>query len=462
MNTKPKKNGKLDRRTFLAGGAAAGAGLAMSGCTGAALSGPAVAAKPAGLNVAIIGAGVQGRVLAHNCLRIPGLTFKAVCDIWSYSQAYASRYLKKRGHKVNVYADYKEMLAKEKQLDAVIVASPDWMHAEHTIACLKAGKHVYCEKEMSNDIEKARSMVVAARETGKLLQIGRQRRSNPIYLHALEKVIREAKLLGRITHATAQWNRAVSPDLTWPRREEYQIDAATLKRFGYKDMHQFRNWRWYKKYGGGPVVDLGSHQIDVLSWFLGTNPRNVTARGGLDYYKNREWPDNVMSIFEYVTGQGTVRAYYQVLTTTSSGGFLETFLGDAAALQMSESPEKIRIFPESHTNAPETWEKWVKKDYIRKLKRKEAGPEEPAPPQDAIPAISMCSTQPPEPFIIPVVFHCAYHQPHLKNFFDAIRGKAKLACPAEVGFEAAATVLKVNEAVKAGMTLDYAEADFKA
>ena len=70
------------------------------------------------------------------------------------------RSLKRLKHPVTAYSDYKEMLAKEKdKLDAVIVATPDWMHAEHTIACLKAGLHVYCEKEMSNDLEKAKQIL---------------------------------------------------------------------------------------------------------------------------------------------------------------------------------------------------------------------------------------------------------------------------------------------------------------
>ena len=97
---------------------------------------------------------------------------------------------------MNVYEDFSDMLAKEPQLDAVIVATPDWMHAEHTNACLEAGKHVYCEKEMSNTLAGAASMVRTARETGKLLQIGHQRRSNPRYWHAL-RLIEKDKVLGR-------------------------------------------------------------------------------------------------------------------------------------------------------------------------------------------------------------------------------------------------------------------------
>ena len=93
-------------------------------------------------------------------LRIPGLRFRAVCDIWTeYNQRRVVNTLKRFKQEPNGYEDYREMLDKEKELDAVIIATPDFWHAPHTIDCLKAGKHVYCEKEMSNTLEGARSMV---------------------------------------------------------------------------------------------------------------------------------------------------------------------------------------------------------------------------------------------------------------------------------------------------------------
>ena len=120
------------------------------------------------------------------CLKIPNIRFRAVVDVWeAYNLRRAHRMLQKFGHKANAYIDYREMLAKEKGLDAVLIATPDFWHAEHTVECLKAGLHVYCEKEMSNTLEGARRMVLAARQTKKLLQIGHQRRSNPRYLHSL-------------------------------------------------------------------------------------------------------------------------------------------------------------------------------------------------------------------------------------------------------------------------------------
>ena len=175
--------------------------------------------------VAIIGSGSQGRNLLLNCLKIPGIRFVAVCDIWPYSRRYAINTLKKYDQVVNGYEDYREMLDKEKHLDAVIVATPDWMHAEHTIACLKAGKHVYCEKEMANTTQSAQEMVRAMRETGKLLQIGHQRRSNPRYWHAL-KMIEKDKILGRVTHCYGQWNRPRLYEIGCPKGEELDAEAA--------------------------------------------------------------------------------------------------------------------------------------------------------------------------------------------------------------------------------------------
>ena len=434
----------LSRRDFLTSAAAAtGAGFWLA----SPLRARTPKSKNEDLRVAVIGAGTQGRVLMQNCLKIPGVRFVAVCDIWRYSRRYAERRLKAYKQEVNVYEDYREMLDKEKDLDAVLVATPDWMHAEHAIACLKAGKHVYCEKEMSNTVEKARQMVLAARETGKLLQIGHQRRSNPRYLHAVGKLLREAKLLGRITNAYGQWNRAKQPDKGWPKG--YELDRATLEKYGYETMHQFRNWRWYKKYGGGPIVDLGSHQIDVFQWFLDTLPKSVMAAGGVDYYENHEWYDNVMAIFEYDTPDQTVRAFYQVLTTTSARGYLETFMGDEGTLQISEDPTKCRVYAEGYL-PKDAWDKWAEKGYLVRMPPPK---EEPKEAMDAI--VSVYKSEPPVAWLLPVELEKSYHQPHLENFFGAIRHGTPLNCPAEVGYESAVAVLAVNQAVEAARRLDF-------
>ncbi len=415
---------------------------------------PAAAADVQELNVALLGAGAQGQVLMDAMMRIPGLRFRAVCDVWAeYNLRRVVNSLKKFNHEPNGYEDYREMLDKEKELDAVIIATPDFWHAQHTIDCLKAGKHVYCEKEMSNTLEGARSMVLAARETGKHLQIGHQRRSNPRYLHCYEKLIGEANLLGRIVTVNGQWNRAVAPDLGAPDR--YAIPEARLKQYGFKDMHQFRNWRWYKGLGGGPIVDLGSHQIDIYSWFLGANPSGVMASGGLLYYdpSNHEWYDTVMAVFDYDTPKGPVKAFYQTQTTNGSQGYFENFMGDQGTLLISESEVNYAGQLYRDPNAP-AWDTWIQKGYVTAPKLQEAKEKEDGAVADVRESVS------PDQHTVPVVLRDPYHQPHLQNFFDTVRGKATLNCPPEIGYESAVAVLKVNEAIEAKSRLAFRPEDF--
>ena len=112
------------------------------------------------VNVAVIGYGAEGEILTDAAMKIPGVRFRAVCDIWEYRRKMARGRLRSLGHDVNVYEDYREMLDKEdKNIDCVIIATPDWMHAEHSVYCMEKGKHVYCEKEMSNQLEKAKEIL---------------------------------------------------------------------------------------------------------------------------------------------------------------------------------------------------------------------------------------------------------------------------------------------------------------
>jgi len=426
------------------------------------------------VNVALIGCGVEGTILTNAALAIPGVRFVALCDIWNYNLRSSDRRLQKYNHTPKPFEDYKEMLATVKDIDAVIVASPDFVHAEHTNAALKAGKHVYCEKLMSNTVEGARSMVQTARETKKLLQIGHQRRSNPRYQHARDKIVRDARLLGRITNISGQWHRAVTDDFGTPKGQE--IPAAKLAQYGYANMHEFRNWRWFKKYAGGVISDLGAHQIDIYNWMLGANPRMCIASGGVDYYKTHEWYDNAIGIYEYPTKEGIVRATYEVLTTTSAGGgYHEYFMGDEGALKMSENPKFTKIYREAR--APE-WDAHVT---AKLISRPEAGegatvglkPWDKPRKRMAMPSkvpegasasgpakVDVRETAQLSAWDIPVTLDKAIHQPHLENFFDGMRKGATLNCPGEDAFATAVTVLKINEAIAAQKMLTFAPNDF--
>lgn len=436
------KRSSLFRRDFIKTGLVAGGGILIAPHLARAQS------ANGEINVAIVGLGIQGRVLLDAMLNIPGIRYRAVCDIWEYSRTYGQRKLKKEGYDVNAYENIEDMLEKEKDLDAAIVATPDLWHARHTNACLKAGLHVYCEKMMARTVEEARSMVLTARETGKLLQIGHQRRSNPRYQHAYNNLIKKAQIPGRITNINGQWNRAVTADARWPKK--FEIDEATLQRYGYKNMHEFRNWRWFKSLSGGPISDLGAHQIDIFNWFLDAYPKTVFASGGADYYPTREWYDNVMVIYEYDTSYGPVRAFYQTLTTTSAGGgYWEYFMGDEGSIKFSENPNLSKIYREERA---QSWDKWIDLHYLTQA-------EMPAPAPDA--KVDVRETAPLAQFDIPVVLDKPPHQPHLENFFDAIHGKAELNADGEHSFKSEVGIFRVNEAVESKKVLEFSPSDYE-
>ncbi len=447
MVNQPIPRRDLTRREFIGTTAAAGAGLVLA--SGAKVFGqtnaPASSANGK-LNVALIGFGAQGRVLLTSLLQIQTIKLVAICDIWDYARTYGERSLKAQGVQVNAYENYEDLLAGEKDLQAVIVAVPDFWHAPITNACLKAGLHVYCEKMMSNTIDGARSMVKTMRETGKLLQIGHQRRSNPRYVFALNRLLRDSKLCGRLTAAQAQWNRAVTDDFGWPKHSD--MKPAQLAKYGFTDMHQFRNWRWFKGLGGGPLSDLGAHQIDIFTWWLGVKAKSVMASGGLDYYKNHEWYDNAMVIYEFPMPEGVVRAFYQVQTTTSAGGgYFEYFMGDEASIKMSENPALSAIYQEARApqaradKGESSWNDLIQKNFIR-------AKAVPSIPSD-VAKVDVRETAQLAEYEIPVSFNKPAHMPHLENFFNSVLGKAKLNCPADEAFASEYIIHKANESVAA-------------
>ena len=422
------------------------------------------------IRLGMIGVGTEGRVLINSilkCRKAENVQFKAVCDIWPYHRTYASRLLGKYKQPVTQYTDYGDMLDKEKgNLDAVVVASPDFVHHEHAIACLEAGLDVYCEKEMSNTIENAKKMVEASKKTGKLLQIGHQRRSNPRY-HVMYDYVVNKKSCGRLTNIAGNWNRSKPLQAKWSPK--YVIDNDTLEKYGYESMEHFRNWRWYKKYSGGPIADLGSHQIDIFSWVIGRPPKSVMASGGADNYPAMEWYDNVIAIYEWDQEDGgekhTVRGHYDLYSTTSHGGYQETFMGTEGSAVISEDASKGGLRREY--SAPEApWEA----DLRKKAGKADAPAEKAAGDTkasgegktDGDIKITHSVPSPGRYFrgINADVPATTEHQPHLENFFRAVRGTAKLTCPGEVGYETAVTVLKVNEAVPAEKKLTFKPEDF--
>ncbi len=436
---------KLTRRRFLRSTAAAGAALGVRAEEGAA---------PDTLNVALIGAGTQGHALLNACVKLKGVRVKALCDIWAdYNLVNASRVLEKHGHEHAAYTDLGELLAKERDLHAAIIATPDFCHAPQTLACLKAGLHVYCESPMAATVEGARQMALAARETGKLLQIGYQRRSNARYIHCAGKLLREVKLLGRIAAARAEWNRPVQAERGFPRRAPVADDV--LAKHGYGSMQRFRNWEWYRDLGGGPLAALSSHQLDALAWLLDARPVRIMATGGTDHYdaKTHERPDTVLAVLDYELPQGRVRASLQLLNTNGYLGSQERLLGDQGSLILSEGRGQTEIYREQTAL---DWDRWVGLGLLKKPEEKGAG--EPAGGRGT----GVTESVRPPVYYLPDLPEEPPFAAHLANFFDAIRGGAALRCGPQAGFEAVVTTAKIMAALETGAPVACAAEEWKA
>ncbi len=468
----------MDRRNFLRTGIMTGAGVYLA--TSKSAIAQAESAEKV-LTVALVGCGAQGQRLILAASELTGIKVIACADIWAYNRNIVAARIKAKYGSCNQYESLEEMLAKEPSIECVLIATPDFMHAPHTRMSLQAGKATYCEKMMSNTIEAAKDMVRAQRETGGILQIGHQRQSNPRYINLRDNVLHGNKLLGRVTHCYGQWNRGVASSAPYVPNPKTAIDAATLNKNGYASMEEFLNWRFFKKYGGGPVADLGAHQIGMFNWFFKTTPVSVIATGGVDYFDGTpgpdgvpkakfELPDNVMSNYEFKTEEGTMRAYYQVLTTTGSQGYYEKLMGIDGSVAISEPSAINQIYREP---AAPRWDKYAEGESPI-LERSAASVyhkvwEKPKPwtrPESwlDVPVTDSRTTAALESWELGAKLKGAYHAPHLANFFAAARKKdpSLLHCPVDDAFRTCVTVLKCYESMATGSKYVFKPEDFVA
>jgi len=269
------------------------------------------------INVGVIGPGSRGKYIMRLFLRNPGVRVTALCDV------YEPRFAEGReitGEDTPAYRDYREMLDAERDLDAVIVASPLSYHGDHMVASLERGLHVYGEKAMAHTVSDCNAIVKAAKESGRHFQTGLQYRYAPWYREALERI--RAGEIGRVTHVYGYWHR----NYNWRR----PVPDPSLERL--------INWRLYKEYSGGLLAELGSHQIDVANWIFDEAPMNVIGTGGITFYNDgRETFDNVQAVFTYPGGGthvfssiiGNHNVGYQ-LNIYGTGGSVKLTLSDGA------------------------------------------------------------------------------------------------------------------------------------
>ena len=271
----------MQRRDFLKAGAA---GLALS----AAVPLVHAAADDQPKRVGLIGCGWYGKIDLFRLIQVSAMEVVSLCDVdnkllTEAADMTAAR--QKSGNKPRTYGDYRELL-KQRDLDIVLIATPDHWHALPMIAAAEAGADVYVQKPISVDIAEGRAMLAAARKHGRVVQVGTQRRSTPHIIEARDRVLREG-LLGKIGHVEIccyYHMRATEnpPDTKPPEHLDWEMWTGPAPLRPYNELCHPRRWRSFVEYGNGIVGDMCIHMLDMVRWMLDLPwPRRVSSAGGI-------------------------------------------------------------------------------------------------------------------------------------------------------------------------------------
>ena len=372
-------------------------------------------AQSAGSKVQIgwVGLGNRGGKHIRTMMKVAkdDVTIKAICDTFSPRLAKTKDdVISDQGTAPETYDDYYKMLA-DPEIDAIVIMTPEHLHRDMSIAALEAGKHVYCEKPLSHTIEEGVQILEAVEKSGKLFQVGTQRRSSRLYAKARE--IYQSGVLGKVVYARAFWYRNspltrpawryTIPDDSDPGNTDYQKFLGPARATAFNKQRYFQ-WRLYWDYSGGISTDLLVHQTDALHMITGRHYcDSVMCNGGIHYWTqdDREVPDTVTAAFEY---DDHFHINYSAAFNNSRYGYGEQLCGSEGTMEimnlryLNVYPEQARGLPESVTSRPEMHFD-ARKDFNESNSTND----------------------------------------HLKNFVDAIVHGKELNCPAQLGHEAAVT-----------------------
>jgi predicted dehydrogenase len=260
------------------------------------------------INLGVIGTGQRGTGLTSIINKIEGINVIAASDVIPFR---LQNGIAKSNTKTKGYQYYKTLLD-NKDIDAVIIATPFNTHSKIAIDALDAGKHVYCEKTLAKGYEGIQQLVNKTKASNTIFQTGHQYHSSRLYTYVVD-LIRQGKV-GNITAFECQWNRHGN----WRRK----VPNPSLEKA--------INWRMYREFSGGLTAELCSHQIDFVNWVLGETPTQVMGVGGIDYWKDgRETYDNVHLTYSYKNG---VKAKFSCLTSNAKDGYQIKVLGDKGTL----------------------------------------------------------------------------------------------------------------------------------
>ena len=238
--------------------------------------------------VGLIGTGWYGKIDLLRLIQVAPVEVVSLCDVDKKMLADAADIVasrQKSGKKPRLYSDYRAML-QEKDLDMVLIGTPDHWHALTMIEAVKSGCDVYCQKPISVDIAEGQAMLAAARKYNRVVQIGTQRRSTPHLIEARDRVIKEG-LLGKISHVEIccyyhMRAKDSSPDSTPPENLDYEMWTGPAPMRPYHKLNHPRTWRAFMEYGNGIVGDMCVHMLDMTRWMMGLGaPTSVSSIGGI-------------------------------------------------------------------------------------------------------------------------------------------------------------------------------------
>jgi predicted dehydrogenase len=341
------------------------------------------------IRLGIIGSGSRGRSLMGSFNELADeCEFIAVCDVYEPRQNQALK-LAREGTKATF--DYRQILD-NREVDAIVSATPDHWHSQILMDAVQAGKDVYTEKPFSHSIEQGAKMVRAVRATKQIVQVGMQRRSSPAVRGAKQLI--EDGVLGEVVLARAQWYWNLKPlprKATLEGKLDWERFQGPAKHRRALDEVRFLYWRNFWDYAGGHMTDQGTHLMDVIQWFCnaGKPPRSAVCQGGNYVHIGADVPDTFSAVFEYPTFLATWTLCY---ANSLEDGWKIVIQGKKATMIIDD--DGYRVFPEP-------WKR-------------------PGIPPAAIHEVKGS---------IPT-------KPHVKNFLDSVRARVEPNAPVEVGHNA--------------------------
>ena len=270
----------------------------------------------------IIGTGGRGRYVGGHMARDPRTRLTAICDVFPDRIDLAKTQVP-GADKARAYRDYRELL-RQSDVDAVLIATPVFLHPEHFEAAVEAKKHIYCEKPAGADVAGVKRLMRAAEKAdrSKTIQFGFQQRFSPEYL-AAEKILREGKI-GKMTLMLSYWI------LGGPPPESYESKYPP-------EEDKLRGWGRWTDLSGGPIVEQDCHGVDTINWFARGRPLSAVGRGGLRYpVPYGDWTSDHHDII-YTYAGGLVGWLLSIKFTAGYRDVKEQFYGSKGMLETART-----------------------------------------------------------------------------------------------------------------------------